>query len=166
MPNLVYFAANQTPVVWTDTTGDLAMTLANLANDAVRIGAVKDFGAATDRSEWYEWRLIIGGLVSTATIGETADLYFATDSEDQDGEDGNVGTGDALGATGMLPNLKFAGSAVTRSGTITDDNAASGIIRLVGRYISPVVHNQNSTNLQNTSNIHKVILTPIPPEIQ
>lgn len=153
----------ETATTWTDSSGTLAMTLANLSSGAVRIGAQLDRGAGA-RAEWYEWRIVIAGFATPPVVGQSVNLHFArSDGTDADSD---VGTGDAAGAVDDIPNFLAAGRAKVRSTTAADNIGTSGIVRIASRYISPVLHNATDDDLQNTSNVHKIILIPIPPEIQ
>lgn len=162
MPNKVYIAP-ETALTWTDTGGDYTMDLGSLAAAAVRVGARGDLGAAS-RSEMYEWRVVIDGFATAPVVGESVDVYLST--SDGTNEDGDVGTADAAGATADLPNLQYLGQAVVQTTTAGDQLIASGLCRIGARYVSPVVHNNTADALNGTSDAHKFILTPIPPEIQ
>lgn len=166
MPNKIY-GATETAVTWTDSTGDEAITLNNLAAGAGRVGDQLDLGSAS-RSFLYEWRLVVAGFATAPVVGETVDLYFGqSNGTEGDGAITYSDSGDAaLVSTDILPNLKYAGSAVVRSTTASDDISASGVISLTSRYAAPVVVNNTADNLEATSNSHKVILTPIPAEVQ
>ncbi len=162
MANKIY-VARETAITWTDTTGDLAMTLNGLAADAGRVGAQKDWGAGST-SEWYEWRLTVQ-FDTAPVVGETVDIYLST--SDGTDEDGQVGTSDAaLGSTNDLKNLHFIGSLVVTSTDATHDMTASGICRIVTRYVCPVIHNNTADALEATNNVSTFVLTPIPPEVQ
>lgn len=162
MPNKVY-VARETPIVWSDTTGDLAMTLNNLAAGAGRIGARKDFGAGST-SQWYSWRLTVQ-FETAPVVGETIEIYLAT--SDGTEEDAQVGTTDAaLGSTDDRKNLHLIGILIVTSTDADHDMTASGICRIPTRYVSPVVFNNTADNLQATNDTGEFTLTPIPDEIQ
>jgi hypothetical protein len=161
MANKIY-VARETGIVWSDTTGDLAMTLNNLAAAAVRVGARKDWGAGST-SEWYEWRLTVQ-FETAPVVGETVNCYIST--SDGTEEDGQCGTADAAGDTNMIKNMNFIGSLVVTSTDADHDMTASGICRIPMRYCSPVIHNNTADNLQATNNTGEFTLTPIPPEVQ
>ncbi len=162
MPNKVYIA-RETPVVWSDTTGDLAITINNLAAGAGRVGARKDFGAGST-SEFYSWRFTCQ-FETAPVVGETVDLYLST--SDGTEEDGQVGTADAaLDAEDTLQNLLYLGSLVVTSTDADHDMTVSGTARIPTRYVSPVVWNDTADNLQATNDTGEFTLTPIPPEVQ
>jgi len=162
MPNKVYIAAG-TPITWKDTGGSAIMDLGGLAAAGVRVGAQHDLGSGS-RSEWYEWRAVIDGFDSAPVPGEHVDFYIAT--SDGTLHDGDIGTADAAGAVDDLPNFKRLGIVTVQTVTEADELVASGIVRIVARYVSPVVHNNTVDDLLSTADVHQFILTPIPPEIQ
>ena len=162
MANKVY-VVRETPIVWSDTAGDLAMTLNNLAADAGRVGAQKDFGAGST-SEWYEWRLTVQ-FETAPVVGEAVDIYLSTsDGTEEDGQEGEANA--ALGSTNSLKNMHFIGSMVVTSTDAAHDMTASGICRIAARYASPVIHNNTADNLKATNDTGEFTLTPIPPEVQ
>lgn len=161
MANKVY-VARETAIVWSDTAGDLVMTLNNLAAGAVRIGVRKDFGAGST-SEWYTWRLTVQ-FDTAPVVGETIDVYLAW--SDGTEEDGQMGVADAAGDTNSIKNCKLIGQLVVTSTDADHDMTASGVCRIPTRYVSPVIHNDTADNLQATNDTGEFTLTPIPPEIQ
>jgi hypothetical protein len=164
MANKVY-VARETPIVWTDSSGDLAITLNDLAAGAVRVGARKDLGGGTTDStaDRYTWRASVQFKTDPA-VGESVDIYMAT--SDGTNPDGEVGVADALITTNDLANLVFLGSVIATSTDADHVMTASGIITIATRYVSPVVHNASADNLKATANTSSVTLTPAPPELQ
>ncbi len=151
-------------IVWTDDTtgGDETLDLGGLAVDGVRVGDRHDFGAAA-RSEWYEWRFVVDGFTTNPDIGCEIELYWAT--SDGTNADGKVPTTDGAGDEDELPNMRYLGSAVAADDWETPI-VASGIFRFTQRYGQPVVFNNTTSILESSSESHKVIITPIPPEVQ
>lgn len=168
MPNKIYQAPEATRT-WTDaaTGGDELLDLGGLAADAGRVGSAWDRGSAS-RPEVYAWQLFIDGFDTAPVVGETIDIYIAeSDGTITDGPVGFSDTADsALASTNLLKNLRFIGQAVVRSTTAGDDLVASGRIALSLRHVIPVIHNNTADALLSTSDAHKFILTPLPPEIQ
>jgi hypothetical protein len=162
MANKVYIA-EETAKTWTDTGGDYTLDLGSLAADAVRVGAQGDLGAAP-RADQYQFKLVIDGFDTAPVVGETVDLYLAF--SDGTYVDGDVGTADAAGFTADLPNLMYAGSASVQTITAGDNLIISGLVQITQRYVSPVIHNNTADALLGTSDAHKFILTPVPPEVQ
>lgn len=146
-----------TPVVWSDTTGDLVIALKNLATTVVRIGAQKDYGAGA-LYEWFEWRLTVQ-FATAPVVDETIDVYLAT--SDGTEEDGQMGVADAAGTIDATKNCHFIGSLVVTSTDADHDMTASGMCRIVARYVSPVIHNNTADNLKNTDDSCEFTLTPI-----
>jgi len=162
MANKVYIA-EETAKTWTDTGGDYALDLGSLAADGVRVGAQGDLGAAP-RADQYMFKFVVDGFDTAPVVGETVDLYIAT--SDGSYVDGDVGTADAAGFTADLPNLMYLGSASVQTTTASDKLIISGLVNIPFRYVSPVVHNNTADALLGTSDAHKFILTPVPPEVQ
>lgn len=162
MPNKVYIA-RETATVWSDSTGDLVMTLNNLAASAGRVGARLDLGAGSTPA-WFTWRLTVQ-FDTAPVVGETVDIYLST--SDGTEEDGQVGTADAaLSSVNILANLHYIGSLVVTSTSADLDMTASGICHIPTRYVSPVVYNRTADNLQATNDTGEFTLTPIPLEVQ
>lgn len=154
-----------TAVQWTDTTGDLAMTLNNLAAGAGRQGAVKDWGVLTTaRATRYHFRFLVQ-QETAGVVGETIDLYWkGGDNTDFDNDDG---TGDiALSAEDKLKNLKYLGSIVVDEAAADVDLSISGVFENFDRTGQPVVFNNSADNLQATNNVSFVTVTPIFDDIQ
>lgn len=164
MANKVYIAP-ETAISWSDAGADLVLDLGTSGGDAdgVRVGAQKDLGA-TVRSEWYEWRIKLDGFDTAPVVGEAIDIYLST--SDGAVEDGDVGAISADGTTAALKNCKLIGHVIVQTTTAGDDLHASGICRIVARYVCPVIHNNTADKLLSTSDDHWFWLTPIPPELQ
>lgn len=157
------YVARETPIVWSDTTGDLAITINNLAAGAGRVGARKDFGAGSTAFR-YSWRFTCQ-FETPPVVGEVVQIFLAT--SDGTEEDGQVGTADAaLSAEDKLKNLYFIGNLIVDVATVDIDFTASGICTIPTRYVSPVIFNDTADNLQATNDTGEFTLTPIPPEVQ
>lgn len=165
MVNKVYVNP-ETAHTWTDTGGDDALDLGGLAADGVRAGDHWDLGASA-RSEWYQWHAVVDGFDAAPTVGETVDFYLAF-SQDATAAtlDGDLGLTDAASSTVVLPNLMYIGSAVVQTTTAANELVTSGVVRISARGVTPVVHNNTAVALLSTSDAHKFILVPIPPEVQ
>jgi hypothetical protein len=162
MANKVY-VARETAIVWSDTAGDLAMTLNNLAAGAGRVGAQKDLGAGST-PEWFTWRLTVQ-FETAPVVGETVEVYIST--SDGTEEDGQEGVADAaLGSSDSLKNMMLIGVLVVTSTDADHDMTASGVCRIPTRYFQPVVYNNTADNLQATNDTSELTITPIPPELQ
>lgn len=157
------YVLRETPVVWSDTAGDLAMTLNNLAAGAARIGAQLDQAAAAS-SEWFNWRLTVQ-FETAPVVGETIDIYISTsDGARPDGEEGVADA--AVGSLNSLPNMHLIGHLTVTSVDASHDMTASGICRIPTRYVCPVIYNKTADNLKATNDTSEFTLTPIPPQGQ
>lgn len=164
MANAVYTKAG-TSVQWTDSTGDLAMTLQNLAAGAGRQGAQKDWGVLTTaRETLYHFRLLVQ-FETAPVVGEQVELYWKSgDGTDYDNDDG---TGDiALSSTDKLKNLNLLGILIVDEAAADVDMSIQGYFRDLNQYGMPVVYNNTADNLQNTANVGFVTVTPVFEEIQ
>ncbi len=157
------YIARETPTVWSDTTGDLALGLNNLGAGAGRVGARLDQGTGSTAGD-FSWRFTCQFNVAP-TVGETVDLYLST--SDGTEEDGQIGTADAaLTAENKLKNLHYIGSLVVDVNTVDFDFTASGVTFIPTRYVSPVIFNNTAVALQNSDDTGEFTLTPIPFEGQ
>ncbi len=162
MANKIY-TAREASTVWSDTAGNLVMTLNNLAAGVGRVGARKDYGAGST-AKLYSWRLTVQ-FETEPVVPETIGIYLAT--SDGTEEDGQVGVADAALATeDKLRNLMFIGSLVVDVATVDIDFTASGVCEIPTRYVSPVIFNDTADNLQATNDTGEFTLTPIPGELQ
>ncbi len=146
-----------TPVVWSDSIGDLVLTFQNLAAAGVRIGAQKDFGLGMTY-EWHEWRLTVQ-FASAPVVGESVDVYLAT--SDGSEEDGQMGIADAAGTANALANCHYIGSLIVTSTDANHDMTVSGLCQILTRYASPVIHNNTADGLRDTADSCEFTLTPI-----
>ena len=157
MGNELYLVRG-TPVVWSDTAGDLVMTLNNLAAGAGRVGARKDWGAGAQPDE-YAWRLTVQ-FETAPVVGETVNVFLST--SDGAEEDGQIGVADgALSAEDKLKNLMFIGNLIVDVATVDIDFTASGVCRIPTRYCCPVIFNDSADNLQATNDTGEFTLTPM-----
>lgn len=164
MANAIYQKAG-TAVQWTDTTGDLAMTLNNLAAGAGRQGAVKSWGAlSTARPTSYHFRLLVQ-FETTPVVSETVELYWKSgDGTDYDNDDG---TGDiALSATNKLKNLKLLGVLQVDEAAADVDMSIEGYFTDLNASGMPVVFNNTADNLQATNDVSFITITPVYDEVQ
>jgi hypothetical protein len=157
------YRALETPIVFTDSSGDEAITLQNLASGAIRVSDQHDRGTGSKPAK-YRWRSVIQWS-STPTLATWAEIYIA--GSDGTYVDGTVGTSDAsVGSSTQLKNLLWIGNVIVQSASAATDMIASGECVIVDRYFSVVVYNRANIAFQNTANVSNVILTPAPDEIQ
>lgn len=167
MPTKTYIQP-ETAIVWRDSGGDYAITLATLAADGVRVGAQGDLGTDSGgRADRYAWQFEVDGFTTAPVVGEAVHIYLSTA---MDGSNtvvtGDVGVADAAAATADLPNLMHLGSAIVQEATAGAELVISGEVFLTHRYVSPVVHNDTADILATSTPTHRFTLTPIPYESQ
>jgi hypothetical protein len=156
------YIARETPIVWSDTTGDLAMTLNELAVGAVRVGAQKDFGAGSTPME-FSWRLTVQ-FADAPDVGDAVYIYLST--SDGSEEDGQVGVVDALSDVNSLSNCRQIGVLAVTSTDADHDMTVSGTCPIDTRYVCPVIYNATDVTLGDSNDVSEFTLTPIPYESQ
>lgn len=157
------FRALGTPTVFRDSSGDVVITLQNLAFGAGRVSARWDRGAGS-LPRLYEWRAVVQFETAPA-LNEVVEIYLF----DSDGTymTGTLGTSDAALTAAKKVNGKLIGTVVVDTTSVTTDIIASGMCWINSRYISVGVWNASAgDNLENTANASRVILTPMADEIQ
>jgi len=163
MPSKVYRAV-ETPIVFRDSGGDVVITLNNLGFGAGRVSARYDRGAGS-LSESHE----VTGVFQFETapaLGEAVELYlFQSDGTYMDG---TLGTSDAaLTADKRRNGILIGAVIVDTTSTATDIIARFQNVPITSRYYSIGVWNASAgDNLENTANASRVIVTPMPPEVQ
>lgn len=140
------------------------ITLANLATVTGRVSAQYDRGAGA-HATCYAWRFT-SSLTGTNVVGATIDVYMAT--SDGTNTDGQVATTDtALASSNVLPALQRLGSLiVTQTTTNTNMTSSGDFYCTSSRYLSLVIYNATTLSMQNSTSVHKFVLTPVPLEIQ
>ena len=140
------------------------ITLANLATVTGRVSAQFDRGTGA-HAACYAWRFT-SSLSGTNVVGATIDLYIAT--SDGTNTDGQVSTSDsALAGSNVLLALQRLGSlAVTQTTTNTNMTSSGDFFCTASRFLSLVVYNATTLSMQNSTSVHKFVLTPVPLEIQ
>lgn len=163
MPNKIYRAV-ETPIVFRDSAGDVVITLQNLAFGAGRVSAQKDRGAGS-LAQLHE---VIGVFQheTAPQVGDAIELYLF--QSDGTYVDGTVGTADAALTTDKRKNGMFIGAVIAdTTSTATDIVARFQNVPISSRYYSIGAWNASSgDNLKNTANTSRVIVTPMPLEIQ
>lgn len=164
MANPVYQKAG-TSVTWTDTTGDLGMTLNDLTTGTGQQGAQKDWGVlSTARPTTYHFRAVFQ-QETPGVPGEQIELYWK--SGDGTNYDNDDGTGDiAVSAEDKLKNLKQLGVAQVDQAAANINISIEGYFVDFNRYGMPVVWNRTADNLDAANNISKIVVTPIYDEVQ
>jgi hypothetical protein len=163
MPNKVYHAP-ETAIKFSDTNGDLVLTLKNLAHTTGgRISARYDRGAGSQPA-LYKWRAVIQWEDNPAAT-DYAELIIAT--SDGTLADGTVGTADAALTAAQASNCDTLGIVRAEAATGSTNRISSGLVEIFDRYVSVGARNMSTTkNFKNSDDVSYIILTPVPPEIQ
>lgn len=163
MANKVY-QQEETSKTFVDSGGDVAFTLASLANGAGRISAQLDLGAAP-RADRYLVSVEVKAAAALTLSAEAARIYVARgDGTDIDGP---VGTSDAAIAaeTRFSSNLRYVGSVIADQAAVGPFNKTF-VITHQSRYMSFGVWNPSGQAFSSTGGDCFIKATPIPPEIQ
>lgn len=164
MPNKVYRAL-ETAISFRDSGGDATLTLQNLAFGVGRVSARYDQGSGSKPRRW-TWRGVFQ-FETAPLVGELVEIYLFT--SDGTYADGVVGTADAALTSDQRRNGRYLGAVVVDKTSVTTDIVGSGAesFEINDRYFSIGVWNGSAgDNLENTANASRVILTPVPDEIQ
>lgn len=163
MANKIY-RATETPTVFRDSGGDVVITLLNLAFGAGRVSAQKDRGAGS-LARYHEVKAVIQFETAPA-LGEAVEIYIF--QSDGTYVDGTVGTSDAALTTDKRKNGLFVGAVIADTvSTATDIVATFQDVPISSRYYSVGVWNASAAdNLENTANACRIIVTPMPDEVQ
>ena len=162
MANKIYRAI-ETPVTFTDTAGDYALVLNNLASDTGRNSVGVDRGTGSQPYR-YKWKAIIQWNVAPVR-GDTVDIYIVeSDGTYIDGVVNLVAGGTFT--TGQSLNIKQVGAVRAQATASATNFISSGVCDIYERYYAVGVFNRAAQALENTNNASRVILTPMPDEIQ
>jgi hypothetical protein len=162
MPNKIYRSV-ETPVVFRDSGGDVVLTLQNLAAGAGRVSAQYDRGAGS-KPQYHEVTAVFQ-METAGVIGEAIEVWlFESDGTYQDGA---VGTSDAALAADKRRNGLLIGAVIVdTTSTATNIVGRFKDVPITSRYYSVGTWNATADNLENTANASRIIVTPMPPEIQ
>ena len=162
MAELVY-RAEETAVSFSDSgSGDVAITLNNLAAGAGRVSAQRDRGAG---SKPLRHRFFGSFQFDTApVVGEQIEIYLF----ESDGTvvDGAVGTTDAALTTEKRRNGKLIGCVIVDQTSANVGTNASFPFNIYSRYYSIGVWNGTADNLDNANGNSYIKVAPMPDEIQ
>ena len=162
MANKVYISP-ETVVTFTDSSGDVAITLNNLAAGAGRVSARYDRGAGS-KPKLHEVAAVIQQNTD-GVPGEVVEIYlFQSDGTYMDG---TLGTSDAALSSDKRRNGVLIGCVSIDNSTNSVDVVARFMdVTITSRYYSIGVYNSTADNLKASANVSKVIVKPIPDEIQ
>lgn len=162
MTHKIYRALEST-IQFTDSTGDYTLALSGLPANSGRnsVGVDRGVGSLPYR---YKWRAVIQWNV-TPVAGDLVDIYLI----ESDGTyvDGVVDL--SVGGTftdGQSLNIQHLGTVSAQSAVAATDFIASGVCKIFDRYFGMGVFNRSSRDLNTVSNTSRVLVTPIPDEIQ
>lgn len=158
------YRASETPIVFRDSGGDVVLTCQNLAFGAGRVSAQYDRGAGS-KAKLHE---VIGvfQFETAAALKEVVEIWLF--QSDGTYVDGNVGTTDAALVSAKRDNGILIGAVIVDTiSTATDIIGRFADVPITSRYYSIGVWNASAgDNLENTANASRVIVTPMPDEIQ
>jgi len=162
MPNKVYRAV-ETAVVFCESGGTEPITLINLAAGAGRVSDQYDRGAGIV-AQLHEVTAVFQ-METAGVVGEAIEVYlFESDGTYQDG---TVGATDAALAADKRRNGSLVGAVIVdTTSTATNIVARFKDVPITSRYYSVGVWNATADNLEDTANASRIIVTPMPPEIQ
>lgn len=148
-----------TPIVFSDSGGDVVITLANLLAAAARISARYDQGAGATAIDW-EMRATFQ-MDTAGVIGDAIRVYVST--SDGTNPDGEEGVADAAATVAKLTNMHPGVTMVVDTVTPTVDITASCHVIITSRYFSIVVENATADSLENTAEVNQIVMTPLYP---
>jgi hypothetical protein len=162
MPNRVYRAV-ESAIVFCESGGTEPFTLINLAAGAGRVSDQYDRGAGS-LAQLHEITAVFQ-METAGVVGEAIEVYlFESDGTYQDG---TVGVSDAALTTDKRRNGMFVGAVIVdTTSTATNIVARFKDVPITSRYYSVGVWNATADNLENTANASRIIVTPMPPELQ
>jgi len=161
MPNKIYRSV-ETAILFTDA-GGTALALSALANSAGRVSARQDRGVGS-QSKLHEVKAVIQ-VNATVVVGAAIEIYLF--QSDGTYADGTVGTADAAILTNKRRNGLFIGAVIADQTAATVDMVATFMdVPITSRYYSIGVWNASGVALKTGSATSRVIVTPVPDEIQ
>lgn len=147
-----------------NTGGDAALSLASVANGAMRQSATLDLGEYWAR----EWRIDTEfEMAATPTAGAGIHLHGSFSNATGAGAANTSGsdadyTGYSSNASAAVKQLEFLGTHVcTTQVTATVQKARPGVFVPKGRYLNLVVDNQSGAAFHSTNTNQVIRLTPI-----
>lgn len=155
-----------TPIVWKNTGGNYAITLASLAATKGRCGVKADLGETI----WPNYAVSIAlEFGSAPTAGGVVEVYWSSSSNNTTFMGGATGT-DAAYKDGeeaeWAKQLTFVASFVcTADGSGTVQNQFLGYLKPPARYGCPVIINKTSQSIINNNTNSVLTLTPVMEEI-
>jgi len=155
-----------TDIVWKNSGGDYAITLASLADDAGRCGVKADLGStfAPRYAVTAEFNLDVA-----PTAGTVIEIWWAASHDDTTFPGGATGT-DAAYKAGEEDEWK---KQLLRVGSVVCTNDADAVVQTQTfifspptRYGCPVVINKAGQAFEGDEDSHQLTLTPLIDEVQ
>lgn len=161
MSNLIY-RAQEAIIEFSDTDGDYALSLANLAAGSGRISDRVDRGA-NSQPMVYKWRASFQCATAPVSTGYVDVLLSESDGTYTDG---NISSADSAVTFGQYINLQTIGDVRVQSAVANTSFVASGSCWITARYFQIGLFNRTTSDFRNLNNISRVLVIPMPPEIQ
>jgi|SRR5262245_15050318 len=165
MASKLYYSP-ETKLVFKGSGGDVTLTFASTADQALAVSAQYDRSAGA-KPGLYRWR-IKTQINATGTIGKQVRIYLIQTNDATD-IPGRVGTADTeiSSAADRVRNLGSPiGAAVADVTTSATDFIATGVAFIYDRFFSVGIFNDMGVALHATEGNHYFEITPIPPEGQ
>lgn len=159
------YRAIETPVVFCDSGGDVAIALNDLAFGAGRVSARRDRGAGS-LPRLHEIKAITQAKSGGFALKEVIEIWLF--QSDGTYADGTVGTADAALTSDKRSNGMFIGCIVAdTTSAATDIVATFQDVPISSRYYSIGWWNASAArNLNNSANVSRTIVTAMPDESQ
>lgn len=161
MSNLIY-RAQETAIQFSDNDGDYAINLSGLASGLGRISNRVDRGTGSKPMR-YKWRAIFQ-FATTPVVLDHVDVVLC--ESDGTYADANMPTTDSSMTWGQFSNLQVVGDVRVQSAAANTSFVASGTCWIAERYFQIGVFNHTTVSLRNLNNINRILLIPMPDEIQ
>lgn len=165
------YVAPEASITWTDTGGDELLDIGGQAADAIDMGSFADLGPGS-HAESFNIEVTIDGFDTQPVVGKDVRLYLSF-SNATTNFDGNPTTDPTTSAEGTITvaqaenNCLFVGSLIVYSTTAADElKTTFQNVIITSRYVAVIIHNGTADALLSTSDAHKIVLTPVPLEIQ
>ena len=161
MANELYINEGTTLKINGEVDADYAWSMEAVANNAGRVSAVIDLGAAP-RPFLYRWRCKLAWQ-ATPTANQSLWLYKSESNGTY--EDGDVGTADAAIVAAQKSNMDLFGQVLVDTAD-TSDQINGGVLECYERYLSIAGWNEGGSAINATDSNFYFSLTPIYDQMQ
>lgn len=165
MANKVYRVSETAIVFGSEGGDDVDWSTESIADNAGRQSALYDRGVLTTaKAGLYHYRFY-AQFQATPTVGDACYLYMKTsDGAHPDNDDG---AGDAaVSAENKLRNLRPLKPIIVDEAAANIEMVCSGAVEIYDRHVGFVLWNESGATITADVAETKLILTPIPDEIQ